>query len=231
MLRRNRKAKIRWKTASGDGRRKSGRRSRLARLINWGLVVAIWGALALAALVGWYAYDLPEVTSIAQSGRRPSITLLAADGTQVAALGDVRGKTVTLDEVPPALPRALIAIEDRRFYSHFGIDPRGLARAMLANLRAGRIVQGGSTITQQLAKNLFLNPDRTIRRKVQELLLALWLERKFTKDQILTLYLNRVYFGAGNYGVDAKPDNSDNGDTDGADARPDGIGVTDWDGF
>jgi penicillin-binding protein 1A len=172
-------------------------------LVNWGLVAAIWGAVALAVLVGWYAYDLPEVTSIAKSGRQPSITMIAADGSQIAAVGDVRGKTVSLDEVPLTLRQALIAVEDRRFYDHLGVDPKGLARAMLANLRAGRIVQGGSTITQQLAKNLFLNPDRTIRRKVQELLLALWLERKFTKDQILTLYLNRVYFGAGNYGVDA----------------------------
>jgi penicillin-binding protein 1A len=157
----------------------------------------------LSLAVGWYAYDLPEVTSIAKTGRQPSITMVAADGSQIAAVGDVRGRTIGLDEVPPALRQALIAVEDRRFYEHFGVDPRGLARAMLANLRAGRIVQGGSTITQQLAKNLFLNPDRTIRRKVQELLLAFWLERKFTKDQILTLYLNRVYFGAGNYGVDA----------------------------
>jgi penicillin-binding protein 1A len=199
MLRRNRKAKIRWKSASGKPRR----RGWLWRLVNWGLVAAIWGTVTLAIVVGWYAYDLPDVTSIAKSGRQPSITMIAADGSQIAAVGDVRGKTVSLDEVPLALQQALIAVEDRRFYDHLGVDPRGLARAMLANLRAGRIVQGGSTLTQQLAKNLFLNPDRTIRRKVQELLLALWLERKFTKDQILTLYLNRVYFGAGNFGVDA----------------------------
>jgi penicillin-binding protein 1A len=200
MLRRNRKAKIRWNSASAKPRKK---RSWPWRLANWTLVAAIWGAVALAVAVGWYAYDLPEVTSIAKTGRQPSITLIAADGSQIAAVGDVRGKTVGLDEVSPALRQALIAVEDRRFYEHLGVDPRGLARAMLANLRAGRIVQGGSTITQQLAKNLFLNPDRTVRRKVQELLLAFWLERKFTKDQILTLYLNRVYFGAGNYGVDA----------------------------
>jgi penicillin-binding protein 1A len=200
MPRRSRKAKIRWKPASAKPRR---RRSWLWRLVNWSLVAGVWGAVALALAVGWYAYDLPEVTSIAKTGRQPSITVIAADGSQVAAVGDVRGKTIGLKQVPPALRQALIAVEDRRFYDHFGVDPRGLARAMLANLRAGRIVQGGSTITQQLAKNLFLNPDRTIRRKVQELLLAFWLERKFSKDQILTLYLNRVYFGAGNYGVDA----------------------------
>ena len=97
----------------------------------------------------------------------------------------------------------MIATEDRRFYSHFGIDLIGLARAAYANLRAGRVVQGGSTITQQLAKNVFLTPERTFNRKIQETLLALWLERRFTKDQILTIYLNRVYLGAGTYGVEA----------------------------
>jgi penicillin-binding protein 1A len=105
--------------------------------------------------------------------------------------------------LPKYLPQALIATEDRRFYSHFGIDPIGLARATYANLRAGHVVQGGSTLTQQLAKNVFLDRDRTLKRKVQELLLAFWLERKFSKDQILEMYLNRVYFGAGAYGVEA----------------------------
>jgi penicillin-binding protein 1A len=96
-----------------------------------------------------------------------------------------------------------MAIEDRRFYSHAGVDPRGLARAMWVNFRSGKFVQGGSTITQQLAKNLFLTPERTLKRKVQEVLLALWLERTYSKDEILTLYLNRVYLGSGVYGVDA----------------------------
>ena len=103
----------------------------------------------------------------------------------------------------PYLPEAVVAIEDRRFYSHFGVDPIGFARAMVANVMSGRLVQGGSTITQQLAKNLFLTPDRTIERKVQEVLLALWLERKYTKEQILEMYLNRVYLGSGSYGVAA----------------------------
>jgi len=97
----------------------------------------------------------------------------------------------------------VIATEDRRFYSHFGIDLIGIARAAVANLRAGHVVQGGSTITQQLAKNLFLTPDRTMLRKAQEMVLAVWLEHRFTKDQLLGIYLNRVYFGAGAYGVDA----------------------------
>src|SRR5207248_10183750 len=101
------------------------------------------------------------------------------------------------------LPQAVIATEDRRFYSHFGVDPVGLLRAAVADFRARHVVQGGSTITQQLAKVLFLSPERSLARKVRETLLALWLERRFTKDQLLEIYLNRVYLGAGTYGVDA----------------------------
>jgi penicillin-binding protein 1A len=110
---------------------------------------------------------------------------------------------VRIDELPPYVPQAFIAIEDRRFYSHFGVDPIGIVRAAVANILHRGVSQGGSTITQQLAKNLFLTQDRTWTRKLQELVLALWLERKFTKDEILELYLNRVYFGAGAYGVEA----------------------------
>jgi len=103
----------------------------------------------------------------------------------------------------PYIPMAVIAVEDRRYKSHFGFDPIGFTRAMVRNVMAQRLVEGGSTITQQLAKNLFLEPSRTIERKVQELIIALWLESKYDKDEILELYLNRVYFGSGAYGVDA----------------------------
>ncbi len=105
--------------------------------------------------------------------------------------------------LPPYLPKAFIAIEDRRFYSHRGVDPFGIGRAALANVLRQGVSQGGSTITQQLAKNLFLTQERTLSRKIQELVLAFWLERKFSKVEILELYLNRVYFGAGAYGVEA----------------------------
>src|SRR5207253_5548254 len=108
-----------------------------------------------------------------------------------------------ITELPPYLPRAFIAIEDRRFYSHYGIDPIGLVRAVTANVTRRGLSQGGSTLTQQLAKNLFLTQERTLWRKLQEVVLALWLERKFSKTEILELYLNRVYFGAGAYGVEA----------------------------
>ncbi|RYI99948.1 MAG: PBP1A family penicillin-binding protein, partial [Acetobacteraceae bacterium] len=141
--------------------------------------------------------------SLPAATRRPSVTLLAADGSMLATQGDLYGETVRLRDLPAHLPAALMAVEDRRFRSHFGIDPWGLARAALANWRAGEVVQGGSTLTQQLAKNLFLTPERNFRRKAQEALLALWLERRFTKDQLLEIYLNRVYLGAGAYGVDA----------------------------
>ncbi len=175
----------------------------LKRLVVWGGSAAIWALVLLGGLVAWYAYDLPDVDAMAAATRQPSVTLMAADGTLLASYGEIYGARVSVAKLPPHLPLAVLAVEDRRFYQHPGVDFRGLLRASLANLRAGRIVQGGSTVTQQLAKNLFLTPERTFRRKIQELLLALWLEHKFTKDQILGLYLNRVYLGAGTYGVDA----------------------------
>jgi len=109
---------------------------------------------------------------------------------------------VRIADLPAYVPEAIIAIEDRRFRTHFGVDPWGLLRAMVENLRAGHVVQGGSTLTQQLAKNLFLRPDRTIGRKAQEAVLAIWLETQFTKDEILQLYMNRVYFGGGAVGIE-----------------------------
>ncbi|MEE8228158.1 MAG: PBP1A family penicillin-binding protein [Kiloniellales bacterium] len=176
---------------------------RVALLVRWSLIAAIWGFVLLGSVLAWYAYDLPDIEGLASASRRPSITLLAADGSPLASIGGVYGRTVKVADLPPALPRAVLAVEDRRFYRHWGIDLRGLARALWVNLWAGQVVQGGSTITQQLAKILFLTPDRTLERKVQEALLAAWLETKFTKDEILSLYLNRVYLGAGTYGVDA----------------------------
>ena len=134
--------------------------------------------------------------------RPPNIAILASNGTLLANRGDTGGAAVALQDLPPYLPKAFIAIEDRRFYSHWGVDPFGIARAALRNVTGGS-VQGGSTLTQQLAKNLFLTQERTLSRKVQEAILALWLEHKYTKDQILELYLNRVYFGSGAYGVEA----------------------------
>ncbi|MBI3453664.1 MAG: penicillin-binding protein 1A [Rhodospirillales bacterium] len=186
------------------GRRKAGRPRRWGRtILKWVLILGIWEIVALGALVAWVALSLPDLSNINNFNRRPSLTFVAADGQTVATYGDLYGGAVDLKDMPPWLPQAVLATEDRRFYSHYGIDPVGLARAAATNLRAGRVVQGGSTITQQLAKNVYLSSERTFWRKIQETLLAFWLERKFTKDQILTIYLNRVYLGAGTYGVEA----------------------------
>lgn len=173
------------------------------RLIRWGLTLMVWGIIAVTLIVAWFAADLPRIDLAAAMTRRPSVTFEAADGSIIATYGENYGDVLDVKDLPPYLPGAVMAIEDRKFYYHFGIDPIGLARAMIVNARAGRTVQGGSTITQQTAKNLFLSPDRTAKRKIQEVLLAFWLEWTFTKDQIFSLYLNRVYLGAGTYGVDA----------------------------
>ncbi|HYC13746.1 MAG TPA: PBP1A family penicillin-binding protein, partial [Stellaceae bacterium] len=175
----------------------------LRTLFRWGLLASLWGVIAGVVMLGYFALTLPDTADLTLAARRPSITLLASDGSLIATYGDLFGEPLKISEMPKYLPQAVIATEDRRFYSHLGIDPIGLARAVYVNVRAGHVVQGGSTITQQLAKNLFLTPERTFKRKVQEMLLALWLEHRFTKDQILEIYLNRVYLGAGAYGVDA----------------------------
>lgn len=153
--------------------------------------------------VGYFVYDLPDINNVKPIDTKPSITILADNGEEIARYGGKTTKVVPLSEIPKNLTGAVIATEDRRFYKHHGIDPIGIARAMVANLIAGHFKQGGSTITQQLTKNLFLTPDKTIKRKVQEALMALQIEHKYSKDEILEAYLNRVYLGAGAYGVEA----------------------------
>lgn len=169
----------------------------------WSLVLCLWAGIAGVGLVAYYGAQMPSATSWAVPDRPPNVRIVSADGQLLANRGMTGGEAIGLHEMSPLIPQAVIAIEDRRFYSHFGVDPIGLARAMVENVANGRITQGGSTLTQQLAKNLFLKPERTIERKVQEVLMALWLEHKFGKDQILEMYLNRVYFGSGSYGVEA----------------------------
>ena len=182
--------------------KKGRRRSLLGRLVYWGFVLALWGTIALIGLVAWVGAHLPSIQSLEVPKRPPSIQIAGTDGRILAVRGD-SGVSAKLKDLPSYVPQAFIAIEDRRFQSHFGVDPIGIVRAAAANVLHRGVSQGGSTITQQLAKNLFLTQDRTWTRKAQELVLALWLERKFTKDEILELYLNRVYFGAGAYGVEA----------------------------
>ncbi len=191
------------KPKSAPKRDTKAKRGTLAALLYWGMVAGVWLVIAIFGVVVWYSKDLPDVRQQGLAGGRPSVTLLAKDRSELFRFGDLYGEALRPDELPASLPHAVIATEDRRFYSHFGIDLLGLARAVTVNLGAGRIVQGGSTISQQLAKNLFLTPERTLKRKIQEVLLAFWLEWRFSKDEILGLYLNRVYFGAGTYGVEA----------------------------
>jgi penicillin-binding protein 1A len=182
--------------------KKTPRRSVLGRAIYWGVVLTLWAAIAGIALVAWVGAHLPSIQSLEVPKRPPSIQIAGSDGRILAVRGD-SGVSAKVRDLPKYVPQAFIAIEDRRFDSHFGVDPLGIARAAIANILRRGVSQGGSTITQQLAKNLFLTQDRTFTRKLQELVLALWLERKFTKNEILELYLNRVYFGAGAYGVEA----------------------------
>ncbi len=179
------------------------RRRILFRALRWGFIAAVWLTLAAALTVLWYARDIPRPESALDAVRRPSLTLEDRSGHIFATYGDLVGEPLHLKDFAPALPAALIAVEDRRFYHHFGIDPVGLIRAIWVNATAGRVVQGGSTITQQVAKTLFLTNARTTKRKVQEVLLTLWLERHFTKQEILEIYLNRVYLGSGAWGMDA----------------------------
>ncbi|QSF54319.1 transglycosylase domain-containing protein [Brevundimonas fontaquae] len=179
------------------------RRSALGRLFYWSAVLAVWGLIFLVVFFAVFARGLPDTSSLYQVDRQPSITYLDRNGALIATRGTQMAPPADLDALPDYVPAAFIAIEDRRFYRHPGFDPIGMMRAMATNVRAGRVVQGGSTLTQQLAKNLFLTPDQNLRRKVQELMLAVWLEMKFSKKEILALYLNRVYFGAGAYGIEA----------------------------
>ena len=179
------------------------RRGWVARLARWALVLGIWVGVALACAVAWYAWDLPDLSTLETPTRRPAALLRTADGAVLARYGQLYGGAVRFDELPGYFVEAVSSIEDRRFFEHPGIDVWGILRAAVANIRAGEIRQGGSTLTQQLAKNLFLTPERTVRRKIQEAIVALWLEARFSKRQIFEIYVNRVYFGSGAYGVAA----------------------------
>ena len=171
-------------------------------MFYWGGVAGVWGILILAGLVSYVTLAMPPSTLADIKKHPPNVTLVASDGTVLAERGRGRG-FIALRHMSPHLINAVLATEDRRFRAHFGVDPVGLVRAMAKNALAGAVVQGGSTITQQLAKNVFLSPERTIARKFQEVVLAIWLEMHLSKNEILEIYLNRVYFGAGAYGVEA----------------------------
>jgi penicillin-binding protein 1A len=178
----------------------------------WAKWVATATALLLLSLLGaafgWRAFlsDLPKVPvreALWAEGRSPGMSFLDRNGEPIATRGPRHGEKVTLKDLPPHVAHAFLAAEDHRFYQHGPVDPVGILRAARANWQAGEVVQGGSTLTQQLAKTIWLNPDQTFKRKVQEAILATRLERVLSKDEVLELYLNRIFFGSNAYGIDA----------------------------
>ncbi len=168
------------------------------------LIAAVPVALVMLApiVLSWFAPPLDNTKDLYAVNRPVAFTFLDAKGKVVGHRGAIVGDRLSLDEMPPYLPAAFIAMEDRRFYEHNGIDPRGLLRAMIENIEAGHVVAGGSTITQQTAKIVFTSQERTLNRKLTEFMDALSLEKSLSKKQILELYLNRLYLGSGAYGVD-----------------------------
>ena len=191
--------------SSIGGPTKCARRKRRIALRTWAkLILALTVVLSAATLLLFLSYSLrfPDPLSLARKQQAPLIQILARDGSELATRGSA-ASYMPLDMLPAHVADAVIATEDRRFFQHWGIDPWGLIRAAAANLRAGRFAQGGSTLTQQLAKNLFLTGERTLWRKGEELTFAIWLELRLGKRDILELYLNRVYFGGGAHGVEA----------------------------
>ncbi len=188
------------------GGQSGGGRTLFQSVLYWGTVLSIWAVIFVVAFIGVMAIDLPDTSSLTQNKHEPAITYLDRSGALIAMRGGSQSAPpVKIDELPNYVPLAFVAIEDRRFFTHPGFDPLGIMRAMLRNLvkKKGANLAGGSTITQQLARNLFLSANQNMKRKVQELMLAVWLEHKYTKKEILELYLNRVYFGAGATGIEA----------------------------
>ena len=179
-------------------------------ILKWGglgvLLVSL--CVLLASYLYWQSLyrgmpTLPETTALWDANREPAIEFLDRNGDTLAIRGPRYGRAVKLNELPPHVPRAFIASEDKRFYLHDGADTQAMVRALWSNISSGRTVSGASTLTQQLVKNLILSPEQTLKRKVQEIRLARQLEQQLSKDEILELYLNRVYFGSGFYGLGA----------------------------
>lgn len=169
-------------------------------------IIVVFFSFLVITLLGYILYcfaTLPDIEQAVARTRQPSTTITAENGNEVQTFGSVYSEVIRLNELPSYVADAIISTEDRRFYAHFGFDIIAFARAMVTNVFMGRYAQGGSTITQQVAKNLFLTNQKNIKRKTQELLLSFWLEHKFSKEQIFTLYLNRVYLGSGTYGIEA----------------------------
>ena len=160
-------------------------------------------ALVILGAAGFFYSQLPPYEQLFDGRGVGSVTLTDVNGNIFAWRGEQYGGDLSVNQVSPHLVNAVIAAEDKRYYSHIGLDPRGIARAMYVNIQRGALVQGGSTLTQQVAKNVFLNAERSLERKIKEVPMALALEAKYKKEEILSIYLNRVYLGAGTYGFEA----------------------------
>ncbi len=184
-------------------KRRSGVGGFFISTIYFAFSMAILGGIAVGGIILYYGAELGSSDTWAVPERPPNIRVLASNGQLLSNRGQTGGEALSYHELPYYVPLAVIASEDRRFFSHFGVDPIGLASVAVESVRAGRVTRGASTITQQVAKNLFLTPDQTLGRKVQEALLAVWLENHYTKEEILELYLNRVHFGSGATGIEA----------------------------
>lgn len=180
---------------------------RLARfsrtVFTAGLACTYLGGMAALSAFAYVSADLPDPSRLWEQNRPPSVQIVDRQGRDLAVRGAHALAPIPIDTLPAHVRQAFLATEDRRFYSHAGVDPYGLARATVANLRARRVVEGGSTLTQQLTKNVFLTSEQTLTRKAQEMIVAVWLERRFTKNELLRLYLSRVYFGSGAWGLEA----------------------------
>ncbi len=186
------------------GGRESRRRTPLGATLYWMIVLGVWALIFVVGALAVFATDLPDTSKLYDVHRQPSITYLDRSGAVIAVRGSEYAPPADIDALPSYVPAAFVAIEDRQFYHHLGFNPWGMVRSAAHNLtHPGSNLQGGSTITQQLARNLFLTPAQTYRRKAQELILSVWLETHFSKKQILALYLNRVNFGGGAFGIEA----------------------------
>jgi penicillin-binding protein 1A len=203
-----RKKKKSWLSFAIPKRRSSRKKFSLGKWLlrwsfKWSFVCGIWAFVIGAVLVTYYSLDLPDLSKLFEVSHTQSITVLDRDGTVIGQFGQLTDRNIAFEEIPQTFVDAVTSTEDRRFFSHFGIDMMGLMRAAYVNFRAGHIVQGGSTVTQQLVKVVLLKPERTLKRKIQEVILSFYLEKHFTKQQIFTMYANRVYLGAGNYGIES----------------------------
>jgi len=185
------------------GRKPRGFRGFLRKLLIWGFALALAGVLAIAAAVMVAASSLPGYQALKSQQQGQMIVVRARDGSELVTMGPSYGKWIPVTQIPAVMKDAMISVEDRRFYDHFGVDPIGILRSLFVRVESGKWRQGGSTITQQLARNVFLNNNRTFARKAREAILSIALETKFSKQQILELYLNKVYFGGGAYGIDS----------------------------